>query len=70
MVLDQDSAESSGQDGHDDGKAQTAPGQPTAIQNTDDEPETQPQPQPQPQTVQGLHLEADVRPSLHWLEIY
>jgi hypothetical protein len=65
MVLDQDSAESPGQDGHDDGQAQTAPGQPAAIQNADDEPKPQPLPlplpQPQPQPVQGPHLEADVR---------
>lgn len=69
MVLDQGSAESSGQDGHDDGQAQTAPGQPAAIQNADDEPEPQRQ-QPQPQPVQGPHLEADVRTFSYWLEIY
>lgn len=59
MVLDQDPAKGSGQDGHDDGQAQTAPGEPAAIQNNDDGPG----PQPQPQPVQGPHLEADVRTS-------
>jgi hypothetical protein len=63
MVLDQDLAENPEQDGHDDVQAQTAFGQPAAIQSDDNESEPQPLPLPQPQLqpIQGPYLEADVR---------
>ena len=60
MVLDQYPAESSGHDGHSDGEAETAPGEPEAIQNVDDELDSQ---------SQGSHLEVDVMTLSCWVEL-
>lgn len=72
MVLDQDPADSSRQDLHDDGDGQAPVSleqRPAVIQNAAEEAEPeqqqqpQLQPQPQPQPIQGPALEAEVRNS-------
>ena len=50
----QNPAASSGQDGQDDGQAQTTPGELPPIPNADHEPESEPEPD------YGAYLEADV----------